>query len=61
MPLTTHHLMVRDLQIDQSLLHGGEHTEIAAARAPVRIDPALEICHYQLLGSRYICRHLLFS
>ncbi len=52
-----HDFVLGNLQIDQSLLHGGEHAEVAAAGAPVGIDSALEICHYQLLGSRYICRH----
>lgn len=41
--------MVRDLQLDQSFLDGREHTEIAAAGAPVGIDFAFQIGHRQLL------------
>src|SRR3989449_148445 len=41
------HVMVRDLQLHEGFLYRSKHTEIAAARAPIRIDFAFQIGNRQ--------------
>ncbi len=48
------HLVVGDLQLDQRLLHRGEHAEVAATGAPVGIDLALEVGHRSSAWERVI-------
>ena len=52
--------MIRNLQLNQRLLHRGQHAEVSATWAPVWIDLALKVCHGGQFWSRYICRHRLF-
>ena len=56
-------LVLGNLQLDQRLLHRSEHAEVAATRAPVGIDLALEIGHRSVGfgAATLICRHRCFS
>ena len=53
-------VMVRYAQFDQGFLNGSEHAEIAASGTPVGIDFAFQVCHAQLTGTLYACRHRRF-
>src|SRR5882762_5467592 len=53
-------VMVRYAQFDQGFLNGSEHAEIAASGTPVGIDFAFHVCHGQLTGPLYACRHWRF-
>jgi hypothetical protein len=44
------HIVVWDLKIDQRLLDGGQHPEIATSGTPVRVHFAFEVGHRQTLG-----------
>src|SRR5215471_2853440 len=51
------HVMCRDLQLDQGLLKGREHAEVAAAGAPVGIDLAFQFGNGKLSGTLYAGCH----
>src|SRR5258708_17410821 len=55
------HAVIRNLKVDERLLHRSEHAEVAATRAPVGIDLALEIGQDHLPGSFYVNCHRLYS
>ena len=44
------HVVIWDLKIDQRLLNGGQHPEVATSGTPVRVHLALEVGHRQTLG-----------
>ena len=54
------HIVLGNLEFDERLLHGGQHTEVATTGTPVGVDLAFEIGHHQLLGICYIGRHFRF-
>ena len=50
-------LVIGNLELDEGLLHRGQHAEVAAAGAPVGIDAAFEIGRRERLRGFDYCRH----